>query len=290
MESPESLFTMEGEKGIKHYFQRILAEIIEDLKKEGFLLPKCTDGTPIVFLVPACGVGAPHRRYRVFIVAYNNNLRWEYGNFGGEGVLREQTLDETRAGDQSSSDAPFFGFGRRPETEQREAQDWIKRRDMGNEFIGQNKNAPDPAGIFLRSESSTREDEIGLCNTGNGNFDSDTNDTKTPRHGENSRAVYLITATERSHMHTSHTDGPGLQGYREHGECTSQCTLGQRAWKEPWIKAATRFCGVYDGIPDKLDGSRRNRLKRLKALGNAVVPAQIYPVFEAIARIEKMRE
>ena len=36
------------------------------------------------------------------------------------------------------------------------------------------------------------------------------------------------------------------------------------AWDEPWIEAATRFCGIHDGVPD--------RAHRLRALGNAVVP------------------
>jgi DNA (cytosine-5)-methyltransferase 1 len=32
----------------------------------------------------------------------------------------------------------------------------------------------------------------------------------------------------------------------------------------------------------------KNRVARLKALGNCVVPAQAYPIFRAIAEIEKL--
>ena len=34
----------------------------------------------------------------------------------------------------------------------------------------------------------------------------------------------------------------------------------------------------------------KDRAKRLKALGNAVVPAQAYPFFRAIVEIEKKKE
>jgi DNA (cytosine-5)-methyltransferase 1 len=33
----------------------------------------------------------------------------------------------------------------------------------------------------------------------------------------------------------------------------------------------------------------KDRVSRLRALGNAVVPAQAYPIFRAIAEIEKLR-
>lgn len=70
----------------------------------------------------------------------------------------------------------------------------------------------------------------------------------------------------------------GLQRYRQHGERPRECTFGAGTWKESWIEVATRLCRVDDGIPSRVD--------RLKCLGNAVVPQQVYPILKAIADIE----
>ena len=43
----------------------------------------------------------------------------------------------------------------------------------------------------------------------------------------------------------------------------------------------------YPYEPPRTTTGCKDRAKRLKALGNAVVPAQAYPFFKAIAEIEK---
>lgn len=46
------------------------------------------------------------------------------------------------------------------------------------------------------------------------------------------------------------------------------------SWSDPWFEVAARLCGVGDGLPDRVD--------RVKALGNSIVPQIAVTIFESI--------
>lgn len=56
---------------VERIHRRIIGRVIDDLRQAGYLLPRAKDGRPIVLCVPACAVGAPHRRDRIWIIAYD---------------------------------------------------------------------------------------------------------------------------------------------------------------------------------------------------------------------------
>ena len=52
--------------------RKVLADIIAELRQEGYSLPSGAMGEPMVFCVPAASVGAPHQRDRIWIVAHRD--------------------------------------------------------------------------------------------------------------------------------------------------------------------------------------------------------------------------
>jgi DNA (cytosine-5)-methyltransferase 1 len=299
LEQPDCSAQVEGKEGVKYYFERVLPHIIKEIKKEGFLLPQHTDGTPIIPVIPACAVNAPHRRLRIFIIAYNpanaQNNRCE----GGSATKRREELQ----------DQPEWG------------EEWW------NEFIGQDSNAPDSPGIQFRPESPTREDKTGLCGAGNAP-DTDSNGRRTgidqglrvhrdetcDEAGTSNQCPPDVTNPVNSEAARQRGDSGGILPVAE-----TNIMPYSSGWKTPWVEAATSLCRVSHGISSKLDKiddlgdmdraeieewmrrfgqdphrygipSRKDRLSRLKALGNAVVPAQAYPIFKYIYEIEKQME
>lgn len=83
-----------------------------------------------------------------------------------------------------------------------------------------------------------------------------------------------------------HAPDSAMQGFSESQEGERKDSLQdaeRRSWEAPWPEVATRLCRVDDGLPAWV---HRHRVKRLKALGNAIVPQIAEEIGKMIMKLE----
>ncbi|MEK4473322.1 DNA cytosine methyltransferase [Paenibacillus sp. FSL R7-0048] len=254
-----------------------LDDVLSDLGDIGYA------AQPIV--IPAAAVGAPHRRDRVFIVGYT-----ERGGCGGEprGRAEQEPPNgycklEERVMVNSSS--PGLSKWRQPEwnESQQEAGTGLESE---SERSGENvadtncirNNSSGECGIDCNRQEELQKRE--QSQRGFGYFGQNVADSSSSRQQECN-----ITSISDGERH-------GSRGINEKRTIRSiESELGR----------------VLDGVSRRLDGHRwpagqgaeqsdwepprvatgvKNRVGRLKGLGNAVVPWQIYPIVAAIKAID----
>ena len=92
----------------------LLAVIIGDIEKAGYRLPELKDKTPIVLVVPACAVNAPHRRDRVWIVAHAQSLTGDgHANESGGKVSTKSLGEQQLRGGKLFSNAKTWDINSR---------------------------------------------------------------------------------------------------------------------------------------------------------------------------------
>ncbi len=206
---------------------KTLDRILSDLEDEGY--------TTEQVIIPACAVGAWHRRDRIWIVAHNNNARNRTSRSGVNGN------GETQGEQWEQSQSEFSGY----------CKDVPHSRLLGSEVDEQQA-----AGVVECGEDAAHTAYSG-CET-KGELPEPT--TQGKRVG-NSGCGHEWRAT--------------------------QCSVGGMASGLPrWVD------GYWDrepeGVPRVATGVK-DRVNRLKGLGNAIVPQVALEIFKAIDELYKPR-
>lgn len=225
-----------------------LDQVLADLEAAGYQTR--------AFMVPACGVNAPHRRYRFAIVAHCDGLRRDVRELSGERIQREKpACDEIDSGDKNVADAQCVGWrenGTHPDFDE-------KWNDSAQEQSGRTKLCAAQSGGGTVSDAKS-EGLQGHCISAA---------EQTGGHGKRQ-----LSAEDRQDV------GDPERQQRDR----AMPAWGRRdGFTDPgWWDTEPDVGRVADGIPARMD--------RLKCLGNAVVPAQFYPIFLAIADIERSKQ
>lgn len=250
-----------------------LQRICDDLEGHGYSVQ------PV--LIPACAVGATHRRDRVFIIGHRNatdtgscgqSSSEQQGERAGQAVqqqAREQSFDGTCG--QSASYAPtdtdsMGRFRRRCETDR-----W-QQDNMGQELLpeskGQSRCGVPTYTADAGSESVRREWQDAVHGLGYASYtDSQQGEWMRPQQPEDSGAQ-------------SRQFGGGGS---EDGNIA-----GCGRWQ--WFPTVSPVHRGNDGLPFDVDDLTlpfgKWRTESLKAYGNAIVPQVMYEIFRAIEQIE----
>jgi len=264
-----------------------LARATTDLEKEGFQTRN--------FLLPACGVAAPHQRYRIFIVGYSehngSSSAEECGDIVEAGKRGEeeqkQTIQPKRTSGRGCDENVAFSKSERREC--RETREQGVNSQFEERLLGRSDSRESTSMAY--SECDTKRSALWekaqrFANRKQNNGNKIRNDSG------DSGEVLAYSESRQSRLKEAKDRREGSSGRSEKfngSERTARVQLGGsfngvspeldgsiNAWADGW----------EDGIP-RVEVGVKNRTARLKQLGNSVVPQLVYMISNAIVKADR---
>lgn len=226
----------------------VFDEVQADLEAEGYEVQP--------FLLPAAGVGAPHRRYRIWFIAYSESKR---------GSKRDRKEIDSSERENSEHIA-----------ERSEIRDWDK--------------AVSGAGILTNSTNARIE---AMCESEKHTDRSETFTNPQKSNKQRDRICKACAQREiggcncKSNVTNTNSGRQSSKEYRKKksGFFTEKSILGD--WEN--FPTQSPICGGNDGIPTELYGITfpKWRNESIKGYGNAIVPQVALQIFKAIEQYIK---
>jgi DNA (cytosine-5)-methyltransferase 1 len=225
----------------------VFHEVQADLEAEGYEVQP--------FLLPAAAVGAPHRRDRIWFVAYsdNNRHKTKRGKISKENEISR--IDRQEMGSREFNRADIS---------------W-----NATNTVGRNERSGKYRGLRSENAEANRERTQTIYNAfgSNGNKG---NATDTEQQG-------LQGCTDTGKVRNKKRN-VGRKGYK----FTAGITSSNKQCKWHNFPTQSPICGGDDGLPTELDGITfpKWRAESIKGYGNAIVPQVVYQIFKAIQEYE----
>ena len=255
--SEETLFGEDNRKRTLHRQEYVVETVCNDLEREGYSVQ------PVV--IPACAVGAPHRRDRVFFIAHRADA-------GSEGMQREWENNILSGGTAPDTDSHRWRDGKNQQVTIAERK--------GTADIGTFRE--DGASSYSQCPGSGQvQQEIQSEQSNGHSFDSNGGEWDAPySSSEGLSTLRFPTSIEKKKWENE--DGCSVQ---------PAGNVRRASFAERWKNFPTQspVCSRDDGISTRLDGIAFSKWRQesIKAYGNAIVPQVMYEIFLAIESIEK---
>lgn len=250
----ESLFGEVDRERILHRQEYVVETVCNDLEREGYFVQ------PVV--IPACAVGAPHRRDRVFFIAHRADA-------GVEGMQRKWEDNILSGRTAPDTDSHRWRNGKNQQV-----------------TIAERKGTAN-IGTFREDGTSS----YSQC-SGSGQIYKEVQSEQPNGHSFDSNGGKRNVAyfkSQQSERYKSEQPTSGTTEQRELGRscCENNSKYAIREWKN--FPTQSPVCSRDDGISTRLDGIAFSKWRQesIKAYGNAIVPQVMYEICLAIESIEK---
>ena len=271
----------ENVKGLVNLQDGMVFETVcTDLEGEGYEVR--------AFNIPAAGVGAPHRRERIWIVAHSNDTRnrtpeYETNKDGQKTDERRQEQSQLKSSRHGENVENSRRTLRQGSSIREKNEDETRKEDADQHQRSSSSPEPNVANAeSIKSREQTQRQ--GWENSTRRSIDS-RGDSK--KRSEDNVANANINGTERnqsedrerSRTQQSSQDVANASAGRRASQKTEVSTRGNGIEHQSWWQSEPDVGRVAHGIP--------GRVHRLKALGNSIVPQIAEEIGKAIMLAEK---
>ena len=299
----------ENVRGLVNWSDGLVFEEVQvDLEIEGYEVQ--------AFILPAAGIGAPHRRDRVWFVAYSNHGHDRRNTGKNEGESGEERLSEWDEVRKITESSEVFGVVANSKNIRWDCGKCEHREDFNKnrEWVCKCRQERSKMGAITQrfsEESDVANTSQQRCdnrchNRGErhiqNNINRNASESESERSGWECGACKAGQIGDVADSNIKRLEGrQSLDEWRKYNKERTEdgiafrtgCKNNESNTKCYWENFPTQspICGGDDEFPPELDGITFPKWRNgsIKGYGNAVVPALVYEIFKTIEEYESVK-